>query len=154
MCSHVGFTRSQSTDTTRRTRTLTLTHTHTRHGGYTRVRFAPLAGAIYIGLTAFDQRASSSDQRRPPGAAAAAATTRTITAIMDILTSGNIFRELQEIYDTGYLTSQSPIEDQWQQASGFCVTRLGGRGDFSVRSIVKRNASTVNNNYEGINQTG
>lgn len=36
---------------------------------------------------------------------------------MDILPSGNIFRELQDIYDTGYFSSQVSIEDQWQQAS-------------------------------------
>lgn len=38
-------------------------------------------------------------------------------AIMDILPSGNIFRELQDIQDFGYFSSQSSIEDQWQQAS-------------------------------------
>ena len=45
---------------------------------------------------------------------------------MDILPSGNIFRELQDIQDFGYFSSQSSIEDQWQQASPsnfqiFCV---------------------------------
>lgn len=39
---------------------------------------------------------------------------------MDILPSGiteefNIFRELQDIHDTGYFSSHSSIEDQWQQ---------------------------------------
>lgn len=34
---------------------------------------------------------------------------------MDILPSGNIFRELQDIQDTGYFSSQVSIEDQWQQ---------------------------------------
>ncbi|XP_055312036.1 Krueppel-like factor luna [Sitodiplosis mosellana] len=34
---------------------------------------------------------------------------------MDILPSGNIFRELQDIHDTGYFSSQVSIEDQWQQ---------------------------------------
>lgn len=38
---------------------------------------------------------------------------------MDILPSGNIFRELQDIQDFGYFSSQSSIEDQWQQASTF-----------------------------------
>lgn len=38
---------------------------------------------------------------------------------MDILPSGNIFRELQDIHDTGYFSSQVSIEDQWQQASAF-----------------------------------
>lgn len=38
-------------------------------------------------------------------------------AKMDILPSGNIFRELQDIHDTGYFSSQFSIEDQWQQAS-------------------------------------
>lgn len=36
---------------------------------------------------------------------------------MDILPSGSIFRELQDIQDTGYFSSQVSIEDQWQQAS-------------------------------------
>lgn len=36
---------------------------------------------------------------------------------MDILPSGNIFRELQDIHDTGYFSSQFSVEDQWQQAS-------------------------------------
>lgn len=46
---------------------------------------------------------------------------------MDILPSGNIFRELQDIYDTGYFSSQVSIEDQWQQASeisGIFVKRI------------------------------
>lgn len=34
---------------------------------------------------------------------------------MDILPSGSIFRELQDIYDTGYFSSQSTIEAQWNQ---------------------------------------
>ncbi|XP_059615813.1 Krueppel-like factor 7 [Phlebotomus argentipes] len=34
---------------------------------------------------------------------------------MDILPSGNIFRELQDVHDTGYFSSQGSIEDQWQQ---------------------------------------
>lgn len=38
---------------------------------------------------------------------------------MDILPSGNIFRELQDIQDTGYFSSQVSIEDQWQQV---CLT--------------------------------
>lgn len=38
---------------------------------------------------------------------------------MDILPSGNIFRELQDIQDFGYFSSQSSIEDQWQQASAW-----------------------------------
>lgn len=41
---------------------------------------------------------------------------------MDILQNGigeefNIFRELQDIHDTGYFSSHSSIEDQWQQVS-------------------------------------
>lgn len=39
---------------------------------------------------------------------------------MDILPGGiseefHIFRELQDIHDTGYFSSHSSIEDQWQQ---------------------------------------
>lgn len=40
---------------------------------------------------------------------------------MDILPSGNIFRELQDIHDTGYFSSQFSIEDQWQQASAAII---------------------------------
>ncbi|KAI4503223.1 hypothetical protein M0802_001445 [Mischocyttarus mexicanus] len=35
---------------------------------------------------------------------------------MDILPSGNIFRELQDIQDTGYFSAQPSLEDHWQQA--------------------------------------
>ncbi|XP_030386901.1 Krueppel-like factor luna [Scaptodrosophila lebanonensis] len=34
---------------------------------------------------------------------------------MDILPSGNIFNELEHICTTGYFSSQTSIEDQWQQ---------------------------------------
>ncbi|KAL5286158.1 KLF7 family protein [Megaselia abdita] len=34
---------------------------------------------------------------------------------MDILPGGNIFRELENICKTGYFSSQTSIEDQWQQ---------------------------------------
>lgn len=37
---------------------------------------------------------------------------------MDILPSGNIFRELQDIHDTGYFSAQPSLEDRWQQVSG------------------------------------
>lgn len=43
---------------------------------------------------------------------------------MDILPSGNIFRELQDIHDTGYFSSQASIEDQWQQASFYSIYLL------------------------------
>ncbi|KAF7380871.1 hypothetical protein HZH66_014247 [Vespula vulgaris] len=36
---------------------------------------------------------------------------------MDILPSGNIFRELQDIHDTGYFSAQPSLEDHWQQQS-------------------------------------
>jgi krueppel-like factor 6/7 len=41
---------------------------------------------------------------------------------MDILPSGNIFRELQDIHDTGYFSSQTSIEDQWHQVNNFAVS--------------------------------
>lgn len=41
---------------------------------------------------------------------------------MDILPGGSIFRELQDIHDTGYFSSQSSFEDQWQQACYFPYT--------------------------------
>jgi krueppel-like factor 6/7 len=34
---------------------------------------------------------------------------------MDVLPSGNIFRELQDIHDTGYFSAQPSLEDHWQQ---------------------------------------
>lgn len=34
---------------------------------------------------------------------------------MDILPSGNIFRELQDIHDTGFFSSEPSLEDHWQQ---------------------------------------
>ena len=34
---------------------------------------------------------------------------------MDILPSGNIFKELQLVHETGELTSQLSLEDIWQQ---------------------------------------
>lgn len=40
---------------------------------------------------------------------------------MDVLPSGNIFRELQDIHDTGYFSPQSSIEELYQQVSGFIV---------------------------------
>lgn len=39
--------------------------------------------------------------------------------IMDILPSGNIFRELQDIHDTGYFSAQPSLEDHWQQVMNF-----------------------------------
>lgn len=38
---------------------------------------------------------------------------------MDILPSGNIFRELQDIHDTGYFSAQPTLEENWQQVSYF-----------------------------------
>ena len=36
---------------------------------------------------------------------------------MDILPSGNIFRELQVVHDTGYLSAQTSLEDHWEQVN-------------------------------------
>lgn len=61
-----------------------------------------------------------------------------ITATMDILPSGNIFRELQDIHDTGYFSSQVSIEDQWQQASTLTIpfsTTRSNVDDNSSKSI-------------------
>nr|KAF7394433.1 hypothetical protein H0235_017028 [Vespula pensylvanica] len=41
---------------------------------------------------------------------------------MDILPSGNIFRELQDIHDTGYFSAQPSLEDHWQQKQWFAGT--------------------------------
>ncbi|XP_052127005.1 Krueppel-like factor 6 [Frankliniella occidentalis] len=38
---------------------------------------------------------------------------------MDILPSLNIFRELQDIHDTGYFSAQPSLEEHWQQV-GVC----------------------------------
>ncbi|XP_076460695.1 Krueppel-like factor 6 [Babylonia areolata] len=34
---------------------------------------------------------------------------------MDVLPSGNIFRELQVVHETGYFSAQPSLEDRWQQ---------------------------------------
>ncbi|KAK9891480.1 hypothetical protein WA026_014717 [Henosepilachna vigintioctopunctata] len=34
---------------------------------------------------------------------------------MDILPTGHIFRELQDIHDTGYFSAQPSLDDHWQQ---------------------------------------
>ncbi|CAG2116630.1 unnamed protein product, partial [Medioppia subpectinata] len=34
---------------------------------------------------------------------------------MDVLPSGHIFKELQLIQETGYLSAQLSLEDKWQQ---------------------------------------
>ena len=39
---------------------------------------------------------------------------------MSFLPSGNIFRELQVVHDTGYFSAQPSLEDRWQQVS-VCV---------------------------------
>ena len=36
---------------------------------------------------------------------------------MDIFPSGNIFRELQVVHDTGYLSAQTSLEDHWEQVT-------------------------------------
>lgn len=41
------------------------------------------------------------------------------THTMDILPSGNIFRELQDIHDTGYFSAQPSLEDHWQQVGRY-----------------------------------
>lgn len=38
-----------------------------------------------------------------------------IQSTMDVLPSGNIFRELQVVHDTGYFSAQPSLEDRWQQ---------------------------------------
>ena len=44
---------------------------------------------------------------------------------MDILPSGNIFRELQVVHDTGYLSAQTSLEDHWEQVNYlFCFFLL------------------------------
>lgn len=44
---------------------------------------------------------------------------------MDILPSGNIFRELQDVHDTGYFSSQGSIEDQWHQVNRIITMYMG-----------------------------
>lgn len=36
---------------------------------------------------------------------------------MDVLPSGNLFRELQDVTDTGYFEWKLSLEDYWQQVS-------------------------------------
>jgi len=44
------------------------------------------------------------------------------TVKMDILPSGNIFRELQVVHDTGYFSAQASLEDRWQQVCDLYLT--------------------------------
>ena len=43
---------------------------------------------------------------------------------MSFLPSGNIFRELQVVHDTGYFSAQPSLEDRWQQVLQFflCIS--------------------------------
>lgn len=80
-----------------------------------------------------------------------------ITAVtMDILPSGNIFRELQDIHDTGYFSAQPSLEDHWQQVRTMRLLFI------EVRALCARNApdtvffsfargpdGTLNNSEEG-----
>ncbi|KAG6446948.1 hypothetical protein O3G_MSEX004684 [Manduca sexta] len=36
---------------------------------------------------------------------------------MDVLPSGNLFRELQDVTDTGYFEWKVSLEDYWQQVT-------------------------------------
>jgi hypothetical protein len=38
-----------------------------------------------------------------------------VNPTMDILPSVGIFRELQDIHDTGYFSAQPSLDDHWQQ---------------------------------------
>ena len=40
---------------------------------------------------------------------------------MSFLPSGNIFRELQVVHDTGYFSAQPSLEDRWQQVGGIVI---------------------------------
>ncbi len=45
---------------------------------------------------------------------------------MDILPSLNIFRELQDIHDTGYFSAQPSLEEHWQQVSVMSAASRAG----------------------------
>jgi hypothetical protein len=49
-----------------------------------------------------------------------------------LLPSGNIFRELQDIHDTGYFSAQPSLEDHWQQVRGRVFGQLHFTGSSSV----------------------
>lgn len=42
---------------------------------------------------------------------------------MDVLPSGNLFRELQDVTDTGYFEWKLSLEDYWQQVSSAATAR-------------------------------
>ncbi|KAF7271576.1 hypothetical protein GWI33_015562 [Rhynchophorus ferrugineus] len=44
---------------------------------------------------------------------------------MDILPSVDIFRELQDIHDTGFFTAKPSLDDHWQQDVNFLVQSNG-----------------------------
>lgn len=43
---------------------------------------------------------------------------------MDILPSVGIFRELQDIHDTGYFSAQPSLDDHWQQVIYYLIYNL------------------------------
>lgn len=45
----------------------------------------------------------------------ASASVPKVTTNMDILPSGNIFKELAVVHETGFLSAQLSLEDKWQQ---------------------------------------
>lgn len=49
-----------------------------------------------------------------------------VNGIMDVLPSGNLFRELQDVTDTGYFEWKLSLEDYWQQVRR---REAGGDGD-------------------------
>ncbi|KOC67104.1 Krueppel-like factor 7 [Habropoda laboriosa] len=61
---------------------------------------------------------------------------------MDILPSGNIFRELQDIHDTGYFSAQPSLEDHWQQVRMRFIFFFLSLFETSLRRVSKFVASS------------
>lgn len=62
---------------------------------------------------------------------------------MDILPSGNIFRELQDIHDTGYFSAQPSLEDHWQQVRRKLVLSFVSRTVERIGESRERYAATT-----------
>ena len=55
---------------------------------------------------------------------AASEVVKNLHSNMDVLPSGNIFRELQVVHDTGYFSAQPSLEDRWQQVNAHCLPMI------------------------------
>lgn len=67
------------------------------------------------------------------------------TVTMDILPSLNIFRELQDIHDTGYFSAQPSLEEHWQQVTRRAL--LGPANSLPSRQVCGPRVISAGENY-------